>query len=74
MEGLSEATETWPSSLIQGGRDAIEFDCPEMGPPRRATIGGRDCVAKVDLVADRSRYRNSPLCAESCAHRRAFSR
>jgi hypothetical protein len=25
--------------LIQGCRDSVEFDCPEMGPTRRAAIG-----------------------------------
>jgi hypothetical protein len=47
---------------------------PGNGSEASSSYRGRDGVAKVDLVADWSIDRNSPLCADTCAHSRAFGR
>ena len=36
--------------LIQGCGDSIDFDCPEMGPPRRAAIGAATASRRLILL------------------------
>jgi hypothetical protein len=36
--------------LIQGCRHSVEFDCPEMGPTRRAAIGAATASRRLILL------------------------